>query len=249
VGKKEISDIRVLVIIPCYNEQGNIGNVLKSLQSLSIPGISITPLPVNDCSSDNTLEEIRKHARDYVNLPVNLGIGGAVQSGYKYARKYNFDIAVQFDGDGQHPAEYIGQLLQPVLNNESDVVIGSRFLNKEGFQSSAMRRFGINYFRHLNRWLLGINITDSTSGFRAVNKRTLELVCKYYPDTYPEPEAIALYHLNGLKIKEVAVVMKERESGQSSIGTFSSIYYMMKVTLGILFIFVRLRANGKRGAV
>jgi glycosyltransferase involved in cell wall biosynthesis len=249
VEKTGTNNIKVLVIIPCYNEEGNIGKVLGALSALSIPGVRITSLPVNDCSRDNTLAEIRSLTRDYINLPINLGIGGAVQSGYKYAQKYDYDIAVQFDGDGQHPAEYLQALIEPIRAGDCNVVIGSRFLAREGFQSSSMRRFGISYFKYLIKSLLGITVTDSTSGFRAVDRKTIELVCNYYPDTYPEPEAIALYHLNALRIKEVPVQMKEREAGVSSIGTFSSIYYMMKVTLGILFIYIRLKANGKRSAI
>jgi hypothetical protein len=250
VEKTVTSNVKVLIVIPCYNEQGNIGRVLKSLAAVSMPGLSITALPVNDCSKDGTLEEIKASGhRDYINLPINLGIGGAVQSGFKYAYKNGFDIALQFDGDGQHPVEFLEDLIRPLIANECDVVIGSRFLTREGFQSSTMRRFGINYFKHLNKLLMGITVTDSTSGYRALNKKAIALACAYYPDTYPEPEAIALYHLNMLKIKEIPVVMKEREAGKSSIGTFSSVYYMMKVTLGILFIFVRLKFNGKRSAL
>ncbi len=241
--------VKVLIIIPCYNEEGNIAKVLGQLSQLSFPGITIHPLPVNDCSKDNTLIEIKKHAQRYIDLPINLGIGGAVQAGYKYAQKYNYDIAVQFDGDGQHPAEFIHKLITPIIDNNAHVVIGSRFLNKEGFQSSSMRRFGINYFKYLIRSLLGITITDSTSGFRAINRSVIDIVCNYYPDTYPEPEAIVLYKLNKLKIEEIPVIMKERESGTSSIGTFSSIYYMIKVTLGIFFIYLRLKTNGKRNTV
>lgn len=241
--------IKVLVIIPCYNEEGNIPKVLEQLSKLSFSGITIHPLPVNDCSKDNTVVEIKKYAARFIDLPINLGIGGAVQAGYKYAKKHNYDIAVQFDGDGQHPSESIYDLITPIINNKADVVIGSRFLNKEGFQSSSMRRFGINYFKYLIRSLLGITITDSTSGFRAINKSVIDLVCSYYPDTYPEPEAIVLYQLNKFKIEEIPVMMKERESGISSIGTFSSIYYMIKVTLGILFIYLRLKTNGKRNTI
>ncbi|MCE3228221.1 MAG: glycosyl transferase family 2 [Bacteroidetes bacterium] len=240
---------KLLIVIPCYNEQGNIGKVLNALSQLSIPGVEITALPVNDCSKDNTLEEIRSHTHLYVNLPVNLGIGGAVQSGYKYAKKNGYDMALQFDGDGQHPVEYIHELIKPLLEDKANVVIGSRFLAKEGFQSSYLRRSGINYFRRVIRMLLGITISDSTSGFRAIDKKTIDVVCNYYPDTYPEPEAIILYHMNSLVIKEIPVVMKARESGTSSIGTFSSIYYMMKVSLGILFIYIRLKANGKRRTI
>lgn len=237
---------KLLIVIPCFNEEGNIAKVLAQLNQLHIPGFTITPLPVNDCSTDNTLKVIQSITNTYINLPVNLGIGGAVQSGYKYAKQYGYDIAIQFDGDGQHPQEFIRQLIEPIVANTHNVVIGSRFLNKEGFQSSFMRRFGINYFKKLLKALLGVSISDSTSGFRALDKKTIDIVCRYYPDTYPEPEAIVLYHLNKLSIKEIPVIMKEREAGNSSIGTFSSIYYMMKVSLGILFIYFRLKSNGKR---
>jgi hypothetical protein len=245
VEKTEINK-RVLIIVPCYNEQGNIGRVFDKLSSITIPGVFITVLPINDCSRDGTLNEIKSRTSTFINLPINLGIGGAVQTGYKYAKKNNFDIAIQFDGDGQHPSSQLIDLILPILNKEANVVIGSRFLNKEGFQSSSIRRFGINYFKQLIRVLLNLNITDCTSGFRALDKEVIDLVCDYYPDTYPEPEAIILYHLNSFKIKEVPVIMSEREEGVSSIGKISSVYYMIKVTLGILFIYFRLKFNGKR---
>ena len=238
--------IKVLIVIPCFNEEANIVALLKEIQSTTISGVTLFALPVNDCSIDNTLGEIQKTTSNYLSLTVNLGIGGAVQSGFKYAFKNGFDIAIQLDGDGQHPVNEIVNLLEPILKNEADVVIGSRFITKQGFQSSALRRTGINYFKNLNKLLLGITITDSTSGFRALNKKALEIVCDYYPDEYPEPEAIVLYSLNNLKIREIPVMMRERTGGRSSIRSFSSIYYMMKVTLGILFIYLRLKLNGKR---
>lgn len=237
------------MVLPCYNEEASIASLLLRLKTLEVPGATIVPLAVNDCSKDNTLSEIRKTGCQYLNLPVNLGIGGAVQSGFKYAFTNGFDIAIQADGDGQHPIEEIARLIAPILNEEADVVIGSRFITRQGFQSSALRRSGIRYFKNLNRFLLGITITDSTSGFRALNKKAIGLVCDYYPDEYPEPEAIVLYHLNKLRIKEIPVMMLERTGGQSSIRSFASIYYMMKVTLGILFIFLRLKFNGKRHSV
>jgi glycosyltransferase involved in cell wall biosynthesis len=234
------------MVIPCYNEEANIGNLLRALKGISISGIEIIALPVNDCSKDNTILEIKKETTNFLNLPVNLGIGGAVQSGFKYAYKNKFDIAIQLDGDGQHPVNEIENLIKPIIENETDVVIGSRFITKQGFQSSTMRRAGIKYFKWLNKFLLGITITDSTSGFRALNYKALEIVNEYYPDEYPEPEAIVLYKLNDLRIKEIPVEMLERTGGQSSIRSFTSIYYMIKVTLGILFIYLRLKLNGKR---
>lgn len=176
-----------------------------------------------------------------MNLPINLGIGGAVQTGYKYAYENNFDYAIQIDGDGQHPASEISKLVDAAVHEGYDVVIGSRFIAKEGFQSSAIRRFGIQYFKWLNRFLVNITIHDCTSGYRLINRKVLKIVNNYYPDEYPEPESIIVYSLNHLKIKEVPVIMKERQGGVSSIGTFSSFYYMLKVTLAILFTFMRIK--------
>lgn len=247
--KTEISNKKLLLVIPCYNEEANIARLLQQIAELRIAGVTIKALPINDCSSDNTVKQIEQTGNDFLNLPVNLGIGGAVQSGFKYAKLNNFDIAIQVDGDGQHPINEIEKLINSILKDECDVVIGSRFIIKEGFQSSGLRRFGINYFKRLNQILLGIKITDSTSGFRALNKRAIDLVCNYYPDEYPEPEAVVLFHLNNLRIMEVPVVMKERQGGSSSISSYKSIYYMIKVTLGILFIYFRIKFYGKRSAL
>lgn len=235
----------VLIIIPCFNEESAIGGLLNEIKGLKSDVFNFTSLPVNDCSTDSTLEVIKQNAPVYLSLPVNLGIGAAVQTGYKYAKENDFDIALQLDGDGQHPVSEIIKVLTPLYNNECDVVIGSRFIEKEGFQSTGLRRFGINYFKKLNQFLLGIKITDSTSGFRAINKRAIDLVCQYYPDEYPEPEAIVLFHLLKLKIIEVPVKMHERIGGKSSISSIKSVYYMIKVTLGILFIFIRIKLYGK----
>jgi glycosyltransferase involved in cell wall biosynthesis len=227
-----------------------VGRVIEEIAVFNrINALQLTPIVVNDCSTDNTLVVLKQLNCIFLDLPVNLGIGGAVQSGYKYAWNNHFDIAIQLDGDGQHPVEEIGALIQPIENNEADVVIGSRFITKKGFQSSSLRRTGIRYFRYLNRLLLGINITDSTSGFRAMNRKGLELVCDYYPDTYPEPEAIVLYSLNGLRITEIPAHMRERQAGTSSISNLSGVYYMVKVTLGILFIYFRIKSHGKRHSV
>lgn len=247
--RTETSNKRVLIIIPCFNEEASIYNLLKEIRELRYPNATIEALPVNDCSTDNTVNEIRKDGCNFLDLPVNLGIGGAVQSGYRYAKLNGYDIAVQLDGDGQHPVKELPKLLDALIQGSNDVVIGSRFIDKVGFQSSGLRRFGINYFKKLNQFLLGIKITDSTSGFRAINHKAIELVCDYYPDEYPEPEAIVLFHMNHLTIKEVPVVMLERQGGMSSISSFKSIYYMIKVTLGILFIYFRIKFYGKRSAV
>lgn len=238
---------RVLVIIPCYNEEESIQAVVESINHVAVNSkMSIDILVVNDCSTDNTLSILKQLNCQYLDLPVNLGIGGAMHAGYKYAYQHGYDIAVQMDGDGQHPACELHKILEPIFNHEADVVIGSRFLLKEGFQSSVVRRIGIKYFRWLNQYLIGITVHDSTSGFRAFNARALQLVNDYYPDEYPEPESIVQFGLSNLRIKEVAVTMRERQGGVSSISTGQAFYYMLKVTLGILFIYVRLTNKRNR---
>lgn len=237
---------KVAVIIPCYNEEDAIAGVLDELSKLPAGyNYQLVPVVINDCSTDNTLHILQTSGCIYLDLPVNLGIGGAVQTGFRYARENDFDIAVQFDGDGQHPADQIAELIQPVLNEVADVVIGSRFIKKEGFQSTFFRRLGINYLKFFCKFLTGKNITDCTSGFRVINRKGIAIVNDYYPDEYPEPEALILYTKNGLRIKEIPVVMKERRGGKSSINHYNSIYYMVKVSLAMLFINIRLKYNGK----
>lgn len=241
---------KVAIIIPCYNEQDAVLNLFLEIKNISYPShYIIEPIFINDCSIDNTKQILAKNNIHHLNLPVNLGIGGAMQTGFKYALRNGFDIAVQMDGDGQHPPSELEKVLTPLHYQEADIVIGSRYITNEGFQSSSLRRFGINYFKKLNQLLVGVTINDSTSGYRAINKKTLEIVANYYPDEYPEPETIILYALNNLKIKEVPVSMRERKGGQSSIRTYKTIYYMFKVTLGTIFLYIRLKFNGKRNTI
>lgn len=241
----KLSKPRILVIVPCYNEQGGIAGVVRDLTVVRArEGYNLDILVVNDCSTDQSLAVIEKLPCRYLNLPVNLGIGGAMHSGYRYAYQHGYDIAVQIDGDGQHPAEELPKVLEPILAQEADVSIGSRFLSREGFQSSFTRRLGIKYFRWLNQLLIGKTVHDSTSGFRAFNRRTIELANAYYPDEYPEPESIVQFGLQGLRIREVPVCMRHRETGVSSIDTPRAFYYMLKVSLGIVFMYFRLA--GKR---
>jgi glycosyltransferase involved in cell wall biosynthesis len=242
--------MKIAIVIPCYNEEASIEAVIAGLKTLTVHlDLSITAIVVNDCSTDRTFQIAKELDCICLDLTVNLGIGGAVQTGFKYALHNDFDIAIQFDGDGQHPPEQVPQLLAPILRGECNVVIGSRFIEKEGFQSTFLRRSGIRYFKWLHRTLTGLQVTDSTSGFRAVDKKTLEIVCDYYPDEYPESEALVLYALNSLSIKEIPVVMQERKGGVSSIRSYKSIYYMIKVTLAMLFIYLRLKFDGKRSTL
>lgn len=221
----------VLVIIPAYNESENIVHVVRHMME-DAPQYDY--LVVNDGSADDTPELCRKENFHYLDLSINMGIGGAVQAGYIYARKNNYDIAVQMDGDGQHDIAYLDRLLEPIANGEADVVIGSRFLEKEGFQSTLSRRMGINILSGLIWLVTGRRIMDVTSGYRAVNKMFIKIYSEDYPMDYPEPEAIvaAIMHLG--RVKEVPVQMRAREGGISSITFKKSVYYMIKVTLAIL---------------
>lgn len=222
---------RVLVIIPAYNEAENIVHVVNHMMEQA-PQYDY--LVVNDGSTDNTLKLCRQENFHYLDLSINMGIGGAVQAGYIYARKNDYDVAVQMDGDGQHDIAYLDKLLAPIIAQEADVVIGSRFLEKKGFQSSTSRRMGINILSGLIWLTTGKKIMDVTSGYRAVNRMFIEIYSKDYPMDYPEPEAIvsAIMHLG--RVQEVPVQMRAREGGVSSITFKKSIYYMIKVTLAIL---------------
>jgi len=231
---------KVLIVIPCYNEEASLPLLLPELLSTTLPnGYQLEALIVNDCSKDNTSAVAKKHKATVVDLPINLGIGGAVQTGILYARDNNFDIAIQLDGDGQHPPKELPKLISHHLETGANVVIGSRFLEKEGFQSSFARRVGIKYFHWVNRLLTGLQIYDSTSGFRLFDRKAIELAAVNYPDEYPEPESLVVFSKAGLKIAEVAVVMAPRQGGQSSIRSFGSLYYCFKVSLAMLFSFIR----------
>lgn len=227
--------MRIAVIIPAFNESENLPKLLLELQNFKSEIANIHPIVVNDCSKDNTVDICKTFNTDVIDLPVNLGIGGAVQTGMIYAYNQGFEYGLQLDGDGQHPPKEIEKLAKAMMKFEADIIIGSRFIDFEGFKSSNLRRLGINYLKLIINLLIGLKITDSTSGFRLYNKRALLAITKYYPDEYPEPEAIIYFHKNGLKIVETPVVMKGREAGKTSISFLNSIYYFWKVSLAILF--------------
>lgn len=219
-----------IIIIPAYNESGNIENTVKDILE-NARGFDY--LIVNDCSQDNTLDICRKKGFNYINLPINLGIGGAVQAGYRYAYFHGYDTAVQFDGDGQHDAAYLSKLLEVIEKDEADMAIGSRFIENEGFQSSGLRRVGIRYFTRLIRLLTRETITDPTSGMRMVNRKLLKEFAESYPKDYPEPESAVTALKRGYRIKEIPVQMRSRAEGESSISMGKSVYYMIKVSLAI----------------
>ena len=223
--------MKKLVIIPAFNEEGNLEKTIKDIKD-NAPDFDY--VIINDCSTDKTLEMCRRHGFSYLNLPVNLGIGGAVQTGYRYAYYHGYDIAVQFDGDGQHSASHLEDMVTTLIDTESDMVIGSRFIEQEGFQSSGLRRIGIKYFTGLIKLLTGKKITDPTSGMRMVNKKLLEKFTDEYPKDYPEPESVVTILSEKYKVTEIPVVMNEREEGVSSISLKNSVYYMIKVSFAIL---------------
>lgn len=224
--------MKKLLIIPAYNEEKNIENTIKKLLALNNPDIDY--IIINDGSTDNTLAILDNNNFNYLTLPINLGIGGAVQTGYKYALYNNYDIAIQFDGDGQHNVEYISQLIQQVEAG-NDLVIGSRFLdNLTGFKSTKTRRIGIKLLSNLIKLCTGKKITDPTSGFRACNRKIIELFSMNYPYDYPEPDTIVKVIKKGFNVKEIPVIMNEREQGKSSINMLKSVYYMIKVSLSII---------------
>jgi glycosyltransferase involved in cell wall biosynthesis len=223
--------MKILIIIPAYNEEDSILDTVSGVKKLH-PEADV--LVINDCSRDRTEEILTENGIRHVRLPVNLGIGGAMQCGYRYACLREYDVAVQMDGDGQHPAEELDSLLAPVLDGSADMSIGSRFIKGEGFQSSAMRRTGIRFLSFLIRLRTGQRILDVTSGYRAVNLRYAALFSREYAQDYPEPESLVLAARAGARIAEVPVQMRQRQGGVSSISFLRSIYYMIKVSLAIL---------------
>jgi len=222
--------MKALVIIPAYNEGKNIAKLLGKLKE-TCPEYDV--LVINDCSSDSTSDICKELGIQVIDLPVNLGIGGAVQTGYRYAQYKGYDAAVQVDGDGQHDPKYIHMLFSE-LNKGINLSIGSRFISCEGFQSSRARRFGIKYFSNLIYLFTRQRIKDPTSGFRACDRMAIQLFAADYPRDYPEPESIVNASKHKLKVSEVPVIMNCREEGKSSITGVKSLYYMVKVSLAIV---------------
>lgn len=222
---------KVLLIIPAYNEEKNIEKVVDNIIQ-NYPQYDY--IVINDGSEDSTRDVCRSRGYQYLNLSINLGIGGAVQTGYRYAKDKGYEIVVQIDGDGQHDIAYLEKMLPLLESGEADIVIGSRFIDKKGFQSSLARRMGIKLLSGLIFICTGKIVKDVTSGFRAVNKRFIDIYARYYPIDYPEPEAIVSAIMHRGIIVECPVVMREREAGESSINFIKSVYYMIKVSLAII---------------
>lgn len=225
--------MKKLIIIPAYNESSNIENTVAMIKRDS-PDFDY--VIINDCSTDDTLAICHRRGFNVISLPINLGIGGAVQTGYLYAMEKGYDVAVQVDGDGQHNPSSLKEMLQTMLDTGANMVVGSRFIENQGFQSSFARRVGIRYFTFLIKALTGQTITDATSGLRMTDRALIERFAKYYPEDYPEPEVLVDVLTNGYQVKEIPVIMNERQGGESSISLKKSIYYMIKVSLAILFV-------------
>ena len=222
--------MKILVIVPAYNEEACIKGVIEDIRE-NFPQGDI--LVVNDGSTDGTLELVKGLGENLIDLPYNLGIGGAMQTGFLYALEEGYDAALQFDGDGQHHADQIEKILKPYLSDGADLVVGSRFLSEGGFTSSVQRRIGSKILSFVISSLIRQKITDTTSGFRVYSRKTLEFFSSIYPEDYPEVEAFILAHKKGLKIIEVPSEIGPRTGGKSSITFSQAFYYMVKVLLAI----------------
>jgi glycosyltransferase involved in cell wall biosynthesis len=225
-----VSEPRI-AILPALNEEGNVGRVIEEIRAYD-PGFEI--VVVDDGSVDRTSEVAAEHGAIVLRLPFNLGIGGAVQTGYRYALENGFELAVQIDGDGQHDPSQLDKLLAPLLAGEADLVVGSRFAEGGKYAAGRSRRLGIRLFAALVSVLCRQHLTDTTSGFRAVNRKGIVLFAADYPHDYPEVEAIVMAVRQRLRLREVAVSMRPRDSGHSSITPLRSAYYVIKVTLAVL---------------
>lgn len=235
-------DKNILIIIPAYNEQECILKTFQSIQEYNYKhSIKYDVIVINDGSTDNTLKICKENNIPTIDLIHNLGIGGAVQTGYKYAYQNNYDIALQFDGDGQHDISSVHKIVEPLLNEDADLVIGSRFIDKTSseFKSSRARRVGIKIISLFTKLVTKEQILDVTSGFRAANKLVIEDFAKSYPEEFPESITNVELLRKKYRLKEVPVSMKEREGGVSSIRSWKSIYFMINVVFTILIIKVR----------
>ncbi|HPD01194.1 MAG TPA: glycosyltransferase family 2 protein [Acetivibrio sp.] len=223
--------MKILIIIPAYNEETTIQKVIRHI-TLKMPEADI--LVVNDGSSDETSKRASQAGAMVVDLPYNLGIGGAMQTGYIFAKENDYDIAVQVDADGQHDPSYIKDLIRPLIDNTADVAVGSRYISKTGYRSSLFRRIGMVFFSFLVSLLTNQKFKDTTSGFRAVNKDVIHCFASHYPDDYPEVDVLVKLKKKNFRIVELPVQMQERQGGKSSITALRSLYYMVKVSLSLI---------------
>ena len=234
-----VKKLKILLIIPSYNEEDNIlNNYYRIMEYNKKSVINYDVIIINDGSTDKTEEICKKNNIPYISLIHNLGIGGAVQTGYKYAYENGYDVAVQFDGDGQHDINYVKNIIEPIQNGTADMVIGSRFIDNSSsaFKTSKARRIGIKVISFFIKLITRKKIYDTTSGFRAVNKKIIKKFASNYPVEYPEPVSTTELLRLGYDVSEVPVSMNERENGVSSIRAWKNIYYMVNVVLSIIII-------------
>jgi glycosyltransferase involved in cell wall biosynthesis len=226
-----LSELRRVAIVPALNEEHTVSFVIDELRAFD-PGLDV--LVIDDGSADRTAAVAAAKGAYVLRLPFNLGIGGAVQTGFKFAFDHDYDIAVRVDGDGQHDAAQLASILEPVLRGEADIVVGSRFAAREGgYRSSRSRRIGIRVLAGVVSRIVGQRVTDTTSGFQALNRAGIALFAHDYPHDYPEVEATVMVFRHRLRLQEVSVSMRERGGGRSSITALRSIYYMVKVLLAV----------------
>jgi glycosyltransferase involved in cell wall biosynthesis len=223
--------VRLVALVPAFNEEANVGRVVDEIRAVD-PMVDI--VVVDDGSVDRTADVAREHGATVVRLPFNLGIGGAVQTGFRYAFEQGYDLAVRLDGDGQHDPSQLDRIVRPVVTGEADIAVGSRFAEAgDGYRSSRSRRVGIRLLALVVSRIVGRRVTDTTSGFQALNRRAIELFAHDYPHDYPEVEATIMVSRHRLRSVEVSVTMRERGGGRSSITALRSVYYMVKVLLAI----------------
>jgi glycosyltransferase involved in cell wall biosynthesis len=236
--------VRLLVIIPAFNEQAALGGLLHEIRALpGASGLALETVVVDDGSADRTTQVARAGGARLLRLCKNLGIGGAVQAGIQLAHREGFDLAAQIDGDGQHPPGELHRLVDAARGpGAPDLVVGTRYrAGSSGFRSTALRRLGSAWLRMLLRVVTRQSLTDPTSGFRVYGARALRLFADTYPYDFPEPESIAVARAAGLTVAEVPVAMRERQGGQSSISASASVYYMLKVTIAVVLAYLRAR--------
>lgn len=221
---------KILVIIPAYNEEKSVGNVIRKIKYCFDADIVV----IDDGSADSTSDKASSEGAKVIRLPFNLGIGGAMQTGYLYANENNYDVAVQVDADGQHDPAYLKTLVAPLLEEKCDMAIGSRYVKESSYKSSVSRRMGMVFFSWLVYLLTASRINDTTSGFRAVNRKIIEYFASSYPTDYPEVDVLVRLFRKNFRILEIPVEMMERQGGKSSITPLKSIYYMVKVSLALL---------------
>lgn len=226
-----LAELRRVAIVPALNEEHAVAAVVAELRAFD-PGMDV--VVVDDGSVDRTAAVASASGARVLRLPFNLGIGGAVQTGFRYAYEHGYDLAVRLDGDGQHDARQLGIVIEPVLRGEADIVVGSRFAaTGQGYRSSRARRVGIRLLAWVVSRIVGQRVTDTTSGFQALNREGIALFARDYPHDYPEVEATVMVFRHRLRLREVPVSMRERAGGRSSITALRSIYYMVKVLLAI----------------